>query len=162
MVNGMTGEATEDILKEKEASKTLIDKKKCVGIVLPRLVRRAVVFAFNLLMQRQLPQPTEAAWIEMLSPYSKTIYIEFCCRACGAMCQAYNKYGKVMDEHERYGRATCEVLGRACTSAYIGTLGHVVEGRVGGSETTRVYNISSTSSRVVRDVIGAQGNNTND
>ena len=60
---------------------------------------------------------------------SQTLCIEYSCRHCGALCKVLNKYGQQMDTHERYGRATCSLLGRQCFAGDIAVAGNLVGGR---------------------------------
>ena len=56
--------------------------------------------------------------------------IEFACRQYGWTCRTYNEHASVVDEHERYGKATCALLGYACESM-VDELRDVVETRKG-------------------------------
>ena len=40
--------------------------------------------------------------------------VEFLCRKCGALCKTFNRCAAALDEHERYGRATCALFGVKC------------------------------------------------
>ena len=70
-----------------------------------------------------------------MKPDSMTMWVEFHCKKCDALCKAFNSYGRYVDEHERYGRNVCVVMGRECVTGDMLLPGHVRPGKLPTKET---------------------------
>ena len=116
-------------LIEQAVSQYGMYKCRIEGTALAKPVERAVRKKLVECSKGDAPMPNKEQWKEFLAPESPMLCIEYSCRHCGAMCRVYNKYGQQMDTHERYGRATCALLGRQCFSGDMAVAGSLIGGR---------------------------------
>ena len=108
----MAGQAPREDLEKLRISGQAMTKHKGPVTTLAKSVQRAVIRRFSEIGAQGGAYPTEAEWREYMRPESTSLWIEYMCRVCGTSCKVYNKYGDLIDNHERYGRATCDLIGR--------------------------------------------------
>ena len=115
-------------LVEQEVSQYGMHKCRVEGTALPKPVERAVRKKLVECSKGEAQLPNKEQWREFLAPDSQMLCIEYNCRHCGAKCKVFNKHGQLMDTHERYGRATCALLGRQCFAGDMSMAGNLIEG----------------------------------
>ena len=141
--NGHIGITTLGEFEAKEAPKAMVERSRTDSILFPKSMRRAIARALHTIAKQHQTLPDRGMWADMIKPYSQKLYLEFTCRTCGALCLVYNRYGWVLDEHERYGRATCEVMGKKCAFEAMTKPGHALESKFKRPSMTGEYDISS-------------------
>ena len=112
----------------QDMSQHAMHKCRVEGTALTKPVERAVRKKLVECSKGDAPMPNKEQWREYLSLESQTLCIEYSCRHCGALCKVFNKYGQQMDTHERYGRATCSLLGKQCFAGDMAEAGHLIGG----------------------------------
>ena len=149
--DGLSGEVIEEGHELQEASRNMLIRRKAEAVSVPRSVRRAILTAFNQKFNSSNPFFDRREWGAMLAQDSSEMWVEFQCKNCGAVCKALNRYGKVIDEHERYGRNVCEVMGRECLSGNMLLPGHVKKGKLTGkdAEKAKMFDIMGTRAMVL-------------
>ena len=95
-------------------SPAAMNRHKGAVTTLAKSVQRAVVRKFAEIGGSGASYPSEQEWREYMRPESTRLWVEYMCRACGTLCKVFNKYGALIDDHERYGRTTCDLIGRRC------------------------------------------------
>ena len=125
--SGAAGSVTREELEGLRISTQAMARYRGSVTTLAKSVQRAVVRRFAEIGGAGALYPTDMEWRDYMRPESSQLWIEYLCRACGTSCKVFNKYGALIDEHERYGRTTCDLIGRRCGYGIMDIPAHLVE-----------------------------------